>query len=94
MARERMVTRTITTNIFTVIAVNMETLTVERVEVSASVEVDTIEKAEKYFRKNWNIDGFSFAKVESVNKIEKLFGMSEADFMRYAHELPPRTTNE
>lgn len=94
MARERMVTRTITTNIFTVIAVKMETLTVERMEIPASVEVDTIEKAEKYFRKNWAVDGYSFAKVESVNKIEKLFGMSETDFMRYAHELPPRTTNE
>ena len=90
MARERMVTRTITTNIFTVITVKMDTMSVVKTELSAPADVDTVEKGDKYFRKNWNIPGFSYAAVESMTTTQKLYGMSEADFMYYAKELPPR----
>lgn len=39
MARERMITRTITTNIFTVITVNMDTMSVVKTELSAPVDI-------------------------------------------------------
>ena len=92
--KERMITRTVTTNICSVVAVNTESMTVEKLSIPATVEYDTVEKAEKYFRKNWKIDGLAFAKVESITKEEKLFGMSEIDFIKYAKELPPRGTKE
>lgn len=87
MARVRMVTRTITTNIFTVMAVNMKTVSVENIDVPASVEIDTIEKAEKYFRKNWNVDGYLFGKVSEMKTEEKIYGMTEEEFLKYAKEV-------
>lgn len=90
MARERMVTRTITTNIFTVITVKMDTMSVVKTELSAPVDIDTVEKGDKYFRKNWNIPGFSYAAIESMTSTEKLYGMTEADFIAHAKELPAR----
>lgn len=87
MARVRMVTRTITTNIFNVMAVNMKTVSVENIDVPASVEIDTIEKAEKYFRKNWNVDGYLFGKVSEMKTEEKIYGMTEEEFLKYAKEV-------
>ena len=92
--KERMITRTVVTNICNVVAVNMENMTVEKLSIPATVEYDTVEKADKYFRKNWNVTGLAFAKVESITKEEKLYGMSEIDFIKYARELPPRGTKE
>ena len=94
MARERMITRTIVTNMFSVIAVNLDAMSVETLHVPAPVDVDTCEKADKFFRKSWSISGYSYAKAIDVERIEKLFGMPESDFMRYAKELPPRTIEQ
>ena len=58
MARERMITRTIVTNMFSVIAVNLDAMSVETLHVPAPVDVDTCEKADKFFRKSWSISGY------------------------------------
>lgn len=87
MARIRMITRTITSNIFTVMCVNKETVNVENIDVHASVEIDTVEKAEKYFRKYWYDDKYIFAKVVSMHTVEKIYGMTEEDFLKYAKEI-------
>ena len=68
-------------------AVNMKTVSVENIDVPASVEIDTIEKAEKYFRKNWNVDGYLFGKVSEMKTEEKIYGMTEEEFLKYAKEV-------
>ena len=93
MARERLVTRTITTHVCTIIACNIAESTVFETTVSLPVEFDTMEKATKYLRKNWDIsNGTAFVAIKSMKTIEKLYAMSEQMFLAYAHEIPPRET--
>lgn len=92
--KERMVTRTITSNICNLVIVNLKDMEVVKSRAVAPVDCDTIEKADKYFRKTWEAGGYAFAKVESIEKVEKLYGMTESDFIKYAKELPPRGTKE
>ena len=92
--KEKMVTRTITSNVCNLVLVNLRSMEVLKSRAIAPADCDTIEKADKYFRKTYEADGFAFAKVESIEKVEKLYGMSESDFIRYSKELPPRGTKE
>lgn len=43
--------------------------------------------AEKYLRKNWNLPGTIFVRVNSIEYTEKIFGMSEETFLANAVEL-------
>lgn len=92
--KERMVTRTITSNICNLVIVNLKGMEVVKSRAVAPADCDTVEKADKFFRKTWEADGYAFAKVESIEKVEKLYGMTESDFIKYAKELPPRAVKE
>lgn len=94
MSRERMVTRTIE-------ALNVEIMgidTTNNVVSNASYYFvgynfkndDEILKAAKAD----TIDTFIPVRIVSTYKTEKLYGMTEADFIKYARELPPRIKAE
>ena len=91
MARERMVTRTITN-------VDYEVMTVFNKEVTSSTvslpKADlTTEKEEKRIKSNLP-EGHLFVQVVSKKETETLYGMTELEFLKYAKILPPRTKQE
>ena len=94
MSRERMITRTIE-------ALNVEIMGID-------ITNNTVSNASYHFvgynfkndddilkvAKAETSDTFIPVRVVSTFKTEKLYGMSEADFLKYAKELPPRAKYE
>lgn len=94
MARERMVTRTITTTTYKVMSVNTETCEVSILPYATSEEFIDDEKALKFLRKKYETDTNKLVKIESIETTEQLYGMTELEFIQYAKLLPPRGTKE
>ena len=94
MARERMVTRTITNTTYKVMSVNTETCEVSILPYATGEEFVDDEKALKFLRKKHETDTLKLVKIESIETTEQLYGMSEVEFMQYAKLLPPRGTKE
>ena len=94
MARERMVTRTI--NEYQINALCVDTLKVELSEQSVKLTGEYKDESEilETLQNRYNLDNFKVVSVKSVTIVEKLYGMSELDFIRYAKELPPRTKQQ
>lgn len=94
MARERMITRTVITTVYNVLAVELEKKSVETIEVriasAESISKKHIDKAIK----NAMPTGYAFVQIISEAKEETLYGMLEDDFIKYAKVLPPRGTKE
>ena len=90
--RERMVTRTVCATEYACMVVDEATKTVENIIVSIpSVEGMSKKNLEQAI-KNSVPTGKIFAQALSEKKVETLYGMSEADFIRLAKVLPPRGT--
>lgn len=94
MARERMVTRTITSKTYNVMCVDTETCEVSFTPFTTSEDFSDIEKALKFLRKKYENNTRKLVKIEHVETTEQLYGMSEVEFMQYAKLLPPRGTKE
>mgnify|MGYP003499682234 CR=1 FL=1 len=94
MSRERMVTRSINVGIYSVMTVNMDTLQVESVQVeipswntmSDKKLTEAVQTALAYPHK--------YVQHEAVGTKEVLYGMPEADFIKLAKVLPPRTKQD
>lgn len=90
MARERMVTRTITdATVKCMVVSGREVIDLEVYvgSVEGLKETQIIEKA-----KTNTPDGYIFVKEEQIIYSEKLYGMPESEFIKLAKVLPPRTT--
>ena len=94
MARERMVTRTITSTTYKVMVVNTESCEVSILPYATSEEFVDDEKALKFLRKKHETGTLKLVKIESIETTEQLYGMTEVEFMQYAKLLPPRGTKE
>ena len=92
MARERMVTRTITSTTYKVMSVNTETCEVSILPYATSEDFLDDEKALKFLRKKYETDTVKLVKIESIETTEQLYGMTELEFLQYAKLLPPRGT--
>ena len=94
MARMRMVTRTVNEN--TYICMCVDTISAEIVNkyYVVGMEFDTDDAALKYFQKQYNTDTFKVVAVVSHSVKEILYGMPEADFIRLAKVLPPRSSEK
>lgn len=91
MARERQITRTI--NVTTATAVCMDITTMEN-ETRALVitgDVPSQDKVLKDLRKLYDTDTFKVVAIKEMTTVEKLYGLSEVDFLKYAVELDPET---
>ena len=89
MARERMVTRTVTQTIAKVMCLDVTTAEVSINEYTIGgtyKETDMLKK----FKKLFETDEFKLVNIESSKVEEILLGMTEEDFIRYATVLPPR----
>ena len=92
MARERMVTRTIVSVEYSVLVVDMSTLKAETINVTIpSADTMTDKARDKAIKENIPT-GKTFTAVMDSKKVEELYGMTEAEFMKMAKKLPPRTT--
>ena len=92
--RERMVTRTVVSNKYEALVVDMATLKAEMIEiVIPSGEALTDKALDKALRAN-TPEGKTFVNATATGKIETLYGMSESEFIKLAKVLPPRTKSE
>lgn len=90
MARERMITRTVTEVTVKVMCVDVETAQVEVKDFILSGNYDNNDIILKTLKKQYETDNYKLIKVEEVNTTEKLYGMTEQQFIELAKELPPR----
>lgn len=92
MARERIITRTIESNIFEVMTCNIETAEVKTIEIRTGV-LPASTKPERYLKKNYETDTIKICAIVSHRTEQALYGMPEDEFLKYAKLLPPRTTD-
>ena len=91
MARERMVTRTVTQTTAKVMCLNVTTadVTINEYTIAGTyTDTDLLKKCKSLFE----TEDFKLVHIESSSVSEILLGMTEEDFIRYATVLPPRKT--
>ena len=93
MARERMVTRTVTQSTIEVMTVNVNTAEVSIIPYKLGGMYDEAEALKK-LKKLFETDELKLVHVESIITEELLLGIPEEDFMRFATALPPRKQTE
>ena len=91
MSRERQVTRTINAIEVTAICMDIETLTPCDKVLSLTGDTPTNEQALKQLKKLYETDSFKVVAVKGIKVTEKLYGMTEVDFLKYAVELDTET---
>ena len=93
MARERMVTRTVSEYVVTAMTVNVNTKEVVNAEYSISATIPE-EKVLTFIQKHFTTTDIKIVAVLTLSVRETLYGMPEVDFIKYAKVLPPRFTTE
>ena len=91
MARERMITRTISDTIVTALCMDTNTCEVSRETYHLGNIESDVEVMLKVAQKKYQTDTFKIVKIEDFIKSERLYGMDEVVFMNYAIELDPET---
>ena len=94
MARERMVTRTVSLTVAEVMCLEVTNaeVTVKTIELGGTfADNGAILKAVKKLHET---DTFKCVAVQTVTEKEVLYGMSEQEFISLAKVLPPRTKTE
>ena len=86
-----MVTRTIMVNLVKVMCVNVPTAEVVTNTYEIIGKADNILDAVKALAET---DEFKVVSVLETETIEKLYGMTESEFVKYGRVLPPRTAQE
>ena len=89
--RKPMVTRTLTSTKVTVLCLNTETCEPETQTVILARTYKDNATILKAVKSQIETEELSAVKVTSVEVIEKLYGMLEEDFVKYAEELDPKT---
>lgn len=91
MARERSVTRTINVTTVKAITMDIETKAVSTQDFTISGDTPTQDLALKQAKKLYETSTLKIVAIESLETVEKLYGMSEVEFLKYAKELDPTT---
>ena len=93
MARQRMVTRTVTGTKAEVQIVSIKASEITTISVTVSGEYDetTTDKLLKAIKKQEETDDIKVLQVISFEKFDKCYGMLESDFLKLAKELDPET---
>ena len=94
MARERMVTRTVTAVEYDVMTVDMESKSVSMDKVTIPSGDTMTDKIREKAIKASLPDGHTFVQITGQNIKETLYGMTEQDFIRHARVLPPRSSSQ
>lgn len=93
MAKERIITRTIESNIFEVMACDTETAEVKTIEIRTGV-LPASTNPERYLKKHYDTETLKICAVTSHRTETTLYGMPESLFMQYAEVMPPRSTTD
>ena len=93
--KERMITRTIESYEVTCLYANVKAMTIGEccLSISGSTPESKLDKeARKAFSTSpvYGTGEFAYISMKEYRKVSELYGMSEADFMRYSKLLPPR----
>ena len=94
MAKEKMVTRTVTQTTAEVMTIDVTTAEVRILEYTIGGTYDTKEILLKKLQKLFQTETFKLVNINSTTVEDLLLGMTEEDFIRYARVLPPRNTKE
>lgn len=95
MARERMVTRTVSTTTVDVLVINIETAEVGTKSFILGQNMVKDEKtmlynAQKMLDDETGTTNWKCVAIKNIKEEETLYGMTEQDFLKYAKVLPPR----
>lgn len=96
MKKEKLITRTIITTKVNAKFFNLKDEAVFNSEVIYTGKLDEKEAKKacmETIENNPNC-GYTFIKINYLETIEKLYGVTESEFMAIAKELPPRKANE
>lgn len=93
MARVRMVTRTMWTTLVNVKVANLDenTITSDVLQIAGYFNTTDDKELQKTIKATY--PDLLVVKIEGFEHIEKLYGMTEVEFLKYAKELPPRNGN-
>ena len=91
--REKMITRTVSATVVTVMAVEMATAKAFTTQFTLTGNFKDNADILKAIKKN-DTDEIVYAAIVSMETKETLYGMPESVFMQYAQELPPRKAQE
>lgn len=96
MKREKLITRTIisTKANCKVFLINAQLVIDEDITFTGKLEGKELDNACREYYEKDNVNAIKFIMVNSVETIEKLYGVTESEFMAIAKELPPRKVNE
>ena len=94
MARERMVTRTVTAVEYEIMTVDIESKSVSMDKVVIPSGDTMTDKAREKAIKASLPEGHTFVQITGQTVKETLYGMTEADFIKYAKVLPPRSASQ
>ena len=88
--RERMVTRTINATVATVLCMDIvnASATTKEIEISGTYKNDS--DLLKTLKKKYDTTDFVVVAIQKTETKEKLYGMTETDFMKYAKEMDSR----
>ena len=89
MAKERIITRTIESNIFEVMACDTESAEVKTIEIRTGV-LPASTNPERYLKKHYDTDTLKICAVISHRTETTPYGMPESLFMKYAEVMPSR----
>ena len=89
MRTEKMITSTVTNYNAFVLFVNDKTEEITKNYVTIP-ELIREEKRMDYVRKQYENSDTTPVKIISIEKVEKLYGCTEQEFLKIAHELPAR----
>ena len=91
MARQRMVTRTVTGTKAEVQIVSISASEITTISVTVGGEYADNDKLMKAIKKQTETADIKVLQIMSSEKIDKCYGMLESDFIKLAKELDPET---
>ena len=91
--RRDLITRTISGTEVVAMVANSTSNTIEEKTITLNKVVEDIDKAKKLVAKQLKDTEEVLVSIKSFTKIDKLFGITVADFMAHAIELDPATRN-
>ena len=89
--REKMVTRTIISSNVEMVTLNLETMQPSITSIELPIDTEDEKLLLKVAKKGYETDTMKIVSVKYLEKREKLYGMTENDFLYYSVELDPIT---
>lgn len=90
MARQRMVTRTVTITYCEMMCLNVDTAEVQVLTVALTGKITDKKTALKVYKKQAETETFKPVTCNSMTTEDVLYGMTEEQFLEHAKKLPPR----